>query len=155
MNDSFNLLKNYNAMILNGDIVQNSERDKIIERFQRDDNKYRVLISNPKVGGVGIDLDDKTGKHPRYMYIAPSYMFIDQFQGTGRIHRKDTKSKATIRFVYSREFPWENGILDSMANKSKVARDMILSQNTNILFPGELDEEIERYPGESINNIEN
>ena len=84
------------------------------------------------------------------MYIAPSYMFIDQFQATGRIHRKDTKSKATIRFIYSREFPYEDSIFQSMAEKSKVARDMILSDKmSSIVFPGEINEEIERYPGEN------
>jgi hypothetical protein len=77
------------------------------------------------------------------MFIAPSYMFIDQFQSTGRIYRKNTKSKATIRFVYSREFPYETGIINSMIEKSRVARDMIQSEQ-NVIFPGEIDSIIEK-----------
>ena len=117
--------------------------------YKRQD-QYRVFISNPKVGGLGTDLDDQVGDRPRFMYIAPSYMFIDQFQTTGRIHRKNTKSTATIRFVYSKEFPFETGILNSMAEKSKIARDMVLSNQNSVVFPGELDEEVEGAEGELI-----
>lgn len=143
MIESARQLKKYSPLIMNGDIVKTEDRLKLMEKFQRDDNDYRVFISNPKVGGLGIELDDKIGTHPRFMFIAPSYMFIDQFQATGRIHRKETKSKATIRFVYSREFPYEDSILNSMLLKSLVARDMILQGQSNIIFPGELDQIIE------------
>jgi len=138
------ILKPFNPLKLYG---KTNNRDDVMTKFQADNNEYRVLVSNPKVGGVGIDLDDVIGNRPRIMYIAPSYFFIDQYQATGRIYRKDTKSKAIIRFVYCREFPYETGILNSMANKSCVAKDMILDK-TNILFPGEYDEEIELYENE-------
>jgi len=155
------LLKKYNPLIMNGDIVEDYKRTDIINKFQRDDNEYRVFISNPKVGGVGIDLDDIIGTHPRFMFIAPSYMFIDQFQATGRIHRKNTKSKATIRFIYSREFPYENGILNSMIEKSSIARDISQENQNSIIYPGELIDEFEKTPEEieeiqkEIENIEN
>ena len=149
MLESVKQLEEYGALLMNGDVTKTQDRTKLMEKFQRDDNEYRVFISNPKVGGLGVELDDIYGNRPRYMYIAPSYMFIDQFQATGRIHRKNTKSKATIRFVYSRDFPYEDSILQSMAEKSRVARDMILSDQVNtIIFPGEIPEEIEKYPDE-------
>lgn len=150
MKTASNLLKEYKPLIMNGQ-TSNKERESIIKKFQKDDNEYRVIISNPKVGGMGIDLDDKYGNHLRYMYITPSYFFNDQYQATGRIHRKTTKSKATIRFVYSREFPYETGILNSMALKSSVSRDMITQKQTNVKFPGEYEEEIELTP-EELNN---
>lgn len=148
MQQSAKLLKKYNPLIMNGDTIKTEERTELMDKFQRNDNKYRVFISNPKVGGLGVELDDKHGNHLRYMFIAPSYMFIDQFQATGRIHRKETKSKATIRFIYSREFPWETSLLNSIAEKSKIARDMIDNGNNEIVFPGEYNEEIEKYPDE-------
>lgn len=150
MKESMRQLEKYGPLLMNGDVIKAEERTKLMDKFQQHDNEHRVFISNPKVGGLGVELDDKYGDQPRFMYIAPSYMFIDQFQATGRIHRKETKSKATIRFVYSRDFPYEDSIFQSMAEKSKVARDMLLSSEMNsVIFPGEIDEEIERRPGEN------
>ena len=151
MKESMRQLEKYNPLLMNGDVIKDEDRTELMDKFQQHDNEYRVFISNPKVGGLGVELDDKYGDQPRYMFIAPSYMFIDQFQATGRIHRKETKSKATIRFVYSRDFPYEDSIFQSMAEKSKVARDMILSNDINdVIFPGEIDEDIERLPGEVV-----
>tara|TARA_R110001599_G_scaffold164352_2_gene353803 strand:+ start:2722 stop:4326 length:1605 start_codon:yes stop_codon:yes gene_type:complete len=137
------LLKRYNPLVMNGDVTDENVRTDMMNKFQRNDNKYRVFISNPKVGGLGVELDDKYGHKPRFMFIAPSYMFIDQFQATGRIHRKGTKSKATIRFIYSKDFNYETGILTSMMEKSKVARDMTQANQKDIVFPGELPDETE------------
>jgi len=140
---SRDLLKKYNPLVMNGDVTDEDVRTELMDKFQKDDNEHRVFISNPKVGGLGIELDDKYGNHPRFMFIAPSYMFIDQFQATGRIHRKETKSKATVRFIYSKEFNYETGIINSMVEKSKIARDMTRKNQKDIIFPGELEEEFE------------
>ena len=148
MHESARQLQKYNPLIMNGDVTKSEDRTDMMDRFQADDNECRVFISNPKVGGLGVELDDKHGNHLRYMFIAPSYMFIDQFQATGRIHRKETKSKATIRFIYSREFPWETSLLNSIAEKSRIAKDMLRENTKEVVFPGEYNEEIERYPGE-------
>jgi len=132
-------LKNYNPLKLTGDVTKIKYRDEIMNKFQKADNEYRVLVSNPKVGGSGICLDDIWGNFPRFMYIAPSYFFTDLFQATGRICRETTKSKPTIRFVYSKDFPYETGILNSMAEKSRNARDMISVDQQKITYPGEYD----------------
>lgn len=148
MHEAARQLKRYGVLVMNGDTVKTEDRVAMMDKFQRDDNDYRVFISNPKVGGVGISLEDDIGTRRRFMWLLPSYMFIDQFQATGRIHRKNTKSKATIRFIYSRAFPHETSLLQSMAAKSVVARDMIMENQTNVIFPGELIEKIEKFPGE-------
>ena len=155
MEESVKLLKRFNPLLMNGDIVDNDERERLMKKFQRFDNKYRVFISNPKVGGIGVDLDDQSsgGEHRRYMFIAPSYAFIDQFQATGRIHRQTTTSKATIRFIYSREFCFESSILMSFALKSGVVRDM-LNSSSNVILPGEYDAEIELTDDEKRQNKE-
>jgi Type III restriction enzyme, res subunit len=150
MHDAFEQLKKYNPLILNGDIVEDAKRTEIMNKFQKYDSEYRVLISNPVVGGEGIDLDDTHGDFPRSAYIAPNYMFIAQFQATGRFRRKNTKSEAKIRFIYSRDFPYENGILNSMIEKSYVARGMIQSNQNSIVFPGEIDQDIEKTSEELL-----
>ena len=42
------------------------------------------------------------------MWLAPSYMFIDQFQATGRIHRKNTKIKSHDPFGIFMRFSIRN-----------------------------------------------
>jgi hypothetical protein len=136
------LLARYSPLVMDGSTSE-KQRETMVSAFQRDTGEYRVFISNPKVGGIGIDLDDKFGTRPRIMYVLPSYFFTDQYQATGRIHRVGTKSKASIYFVYSRTFPYETGILNSMANKSLVVKNMVTDEHVDIKFPGEYDEMIE------------
>ena len=136
------LLARYSPLVMDGSTSE-KKRDMIVTSFQKNTNESRVFISNPKVGGIGIDLDDKFGGKERIMYILPSYFFTDEYQTTGRIHRIGTKSKARIYFVYSRAFPYETGILNSMANKSQVVRNMVTEEQANIKFPGEYDELLE------------
>jgi len=136
------VMSRYGVMMMNG-ASSEKQRSDIIGKFQSDNDSYRVLVTNPKVGGIGIDLDDKFGGRERYVYVLPSYFFTDQFQGTGRVHREGTKSKATIRFLYSRACPYETGILHSMAKKSDVLRNMVTKDHNTIRFPGEYDELLE------------
>ena len=137
------LLEKYGSLVMNGDITKDSERTKLIEAFQKPDTEFRVFISNPKVAGVGIDLSDNDGRFRRFTFAAPSYNFIDEWQGTGRSFRMNTKSDAVIRFVYSKAFPYESSILQSIAEKSQVARDMSQENQQGILYPGEIESIIE------------
>lgn len=150
MYDTAKLLAKYNPLILNGDVTDVNKRIEIMDKFQAPNTNHRVCISNPRVGGVGVELDDKHGAFPRVGFIAPNFNFIDQFQCTGRLSRQGTKSDVRIYFVYSREFQYEENILNSMAVKSKVARDMSQSNQMNILYPGELDELVEKTEAEIL-----
>jgi hypothetical protein len=141
-------LAKYNPVVIYGKINKTAERDRLINLFQEDNNNHRVVVTNPKVGGMAIELDDKVGTHPRHTYILPSYFFSDQHQVTGRTWRDGTKSKSTIRFIYSRAFPYESGILDSMAKKSNVVRNMVTEEHEKLIFPGEYEELLELTPDE-------
>ena len=135
------LLEEYGCLILNGEITKDEDRVQIMEAFQKPDTEYRVFISNPKVGGASVSLDDLYGGFKRHTFIAPSYNFIDEWQCCGRSNRLSTKSDSSVKFVYSKAFPYESSILQSIAEKSQVARDM--SQDLTILFPGEIESIIE------------
>ena len=145
------LLANYRPMIMDGS-TNDKQRDQIVAAFQADNDDYRILITNPKVGGVSIDLDDKRGNHPRITNLLPSYFFTDQVQAAARTHREGTKSQSKVRFIYSRAFPYETGILHSMAMKSEVLRNMITQHHIG-KFPGEYQELLEYTPEEVANGI--
>lgn len=99
IDDLDKLLSDFGPLILKGD-TKKKDRDSIIYDFNND-SKSRLIISNIKVGGVGISLHDIVGDFPRYMYISPTYSVIDMMQAIGRIYRNGTKSKATVRIVYT------------------------------------------------------
>jgi hypothetical protein len=132
-------LAEYNPMILTGEIPI-KQRNMIIKLFQTSPY-HRLLICNPKVGGVGISLHDIVGNSPRFMYISPTYSIQDSHQAAGRIYRIGTKSKATIRFVYGNGKNKETGILNALAIKSKILEEV--SGSSGVLFPGQYPNEIE------------
>ena len=125
----------YRCEIIDGD-VSAEERGRIMNDFQRPDEKLRIVTTSTGVGGIGIDLDDKTGNWPRYVLVNPHYNFINQLQAKGRVSRADTKSTPFIRFVYARD--GERKILDNIRSKSSVTRS---SRNINDLtMIGDFDE---------------
>lgn len=127
-------LEDLSPLFLNGK-VKKEERDKIVEKFQENNSDYSLLIVNPKVGGIGIELDDKTGSFPRRAYIIPSYYFIDILQAVGRICRANTKSKAEVRIVESDEFPENTKILTSIISKSSMLKKVTGREKD--LLPGD------------------
>jgi len=72
------------------------EQDRLL--FQK--NKHRVVVSTIKAGGVGIDLHDLDGGHPRVSLISPTWSAQDLVQATGRIHRAGGKSKCLQYVVF-------------------------------------------------------
>jgi superfamily II DNA or RNA helicase len=116
------IMKEYGPLKLTGRDI-GSKRSAIISKFQENNNNHRAFISNLKVGGVGIELDDKHGGHQRFMYIIPTYNFIDSHQATGRIDRNDTLSVPVIRFIYSKDYPYEKSIYNAIRKKNKITRD--------------------------------
>lgn len=137
----------FEAELLYGE-TKKADKTLIINKFQEPNNNLQILISNPRVGGVGIDLDDQDGNHPRHMFIIPHYYFIYIYQSLGRIYRANTKSKATIRFVYSRNFLQEIRILDALAKTSKNLRE--LTNANDIKLPGEYDKYYEDDSGRCV-----
>jgi hypothetical protein len=129
-------LSQYNPLILTGN-KKSYERNDIIDKFQQNNLNHRLLIANPKVGGIGISLDDRDGNFRRYVYINPSYNFNDLHQVTGRVARlATTKSIPVIRFVFCKGSKEELRILDCLIRKSQVARNVIYD-DTNVKFPGD------------------
>lgn len=135
-------LKPFNPVSIHGK-MSIKQRNSNIKSFQENNNRFRILIGIVRVGSVGIDLDDKFGNHPRYMFIIPDYRFLDLYQATGRIYRITTKSKATVRFVYGNKKNTEVRILDNLARKTNVTKNYIVTKDTSP-FPGDLPSFIEK-----------
>lgn len=83
--------------VLHGKQNEN-QRMKIIDDFQS--NKTKLIISNIRVGGVGISLHDIHGDHPRVSIISPSWSAQDTIQTLGRIHRANGKTPVIQKFIF-------------------------------------------------------
>lgn len=96
-----------------------AERKESIDRFQAFDTTTRIMITNAKIGSVGIDLDDKHGEFPRHIIYYPTYSSIDLFQSIGRVRRADTRSAAHVHILFHTisqvQYPRiQNKLLDKM-----------------------------------------
>ena len=141
-------LSEYGAITLYGE-TDMKQRKSVIDRFQDPNSDCQIIIINPTVGGMGISLDDRDGKHPRWMLLMPDYRIMDLVQCTGRINRKSTLSKeeTIIRFVYTKAFKTESRILSSLHRKSEKAR-IVISDRSGIRLPDsyQIDNQIEILP---------
>lgn len=144
MNNCARLLYEFKPAILNGETTS-SERVKILDSFQKNNNDMRVIITHPSVGGVGVCLDDTYGTFPRTQFLSPSYSFIGTCQAMGRVARSSTKSPSKSFLVFCKNLSAENKLLTSMSRKAVTVRAYRASEEnpTSGLYPGEYNEFIE------------
>jgi superfamily II DNA/RNA helicase len=74
---------------IHGDLLP-AQREISRKLFQ--DDQHRVCLAITKAGGVGLDLHDVTGRHPRKAYHLPGFSALDFIQATGRPVRAGAKS---------------------------------------------------------------
>lgn len=135
-------LSEYNPIKFNGS-VSKDERQVLINKYQENNNDYRLFIGNIGASATGIDLDDKYGNHPRYIFASPNFNILDLHQLVYRFKRNDTKSDSVFRYVYVKNNT-EVNILNNLARKSNVMKETLTGQvEGGIKFPGEYENEIE------------
>lgn len=123
MHELVEYLRRFGALLMNFEVT-GPYRDEVINQFQRNNNDHRVLVTSSMVGGVGLDLDDQTGDHPREVYIIPGYKYTSDYQGARRVRRRYTRSDAKVHFVYCSAFPSEKVLLNQI-KKSKVHKESV------------------------------
>lgn len=152
---------NHDFAIIEGSVTK-EKRDDIVRQFQAKNGKIRLLFANIQTVAESIDLDDKYGDQPRKVFISPNYNIIKLFQFTARFARMNSKSTASIRFVYGKcgvghenfdtwylDHIRERSILSALARKSRVLEETLTEHvNAGIKFPGSYDLQCEEdYPG--------
>lgn len=145
-------LQDLKPLVLQGS-TSVKQRTKVLEKFSMPTTEHRVLLCNQGVASTGIDLDDKHGAFPRVCLVSPNYSSITAFQLGHRFHRLDTKSDATVHFVFAlreNKLPSECAdiielkVLDALSRKSEVMRATCDTEMIpDVQFPGEHDEFIE------------
>lgn len=135
--------RQYNPVELTGRTSE-AKRAEAVAAFQAPDYNCRVLIGNPLVGGLSVSLHDTTGLFPRVMYIMPNYRINECHQATGRIFRDGVVGRAKIRFFYGLSGSRENSVLNAIARKGQVMKEVHSEQGAK--FPNEYEDEYEAEP---------
>jgi len=146
ISDLKTLLAEFNPLIITGSQTE-AQRGRIMKSFQLPSAEHRLLIANQSVISTGIDLDDKQGSWPRLCLVSPNYSTITSYQLGHRFQRSDTKSDATVRFLYAKEAgrtkstspeSIELRVLNALSKKSIVMKETTGEQSkAGILFPGD------------------
>lgn len=84
--------------------VEEKGRAEIVELFQKDNNKCRVIVGQMNIISQSISLDDTTGMYRREMYLIPNYQVVPLTQASGRVHRKNTVSNSNVYYIYGKVF---------------------------------------------------
>jgi hypothetical protein len=128
-------LGNYHPVVVNGKVPKH-KRIEILSKFQEDTDECRLVIANMDVLSTGVDLDDKFGGRPRYVFASPNYKTMIIQQMTYRFLRADTKSDTSIDFVYGDCKAEESSILGCLSKKACVMRDASKdSNNDQVMYP--------------------
>jgi len=150
----------YDLLVMEGN-TKEEDRPKILKLFQ-EDPKYRIFLGSIGVAGESLNMDDKVGDQPRKTYIIPDYSIDKAHQASGRTHRGDTKSDATIANVYpkivnpvlaAQKKPVKDSlvklstILTALNRKSGVLKDLTPQQvKDGVKYPGDYPERIYGEP---------
>ena len=136
-------LKEYGSQILRGKIP-GDKRNPIINKFNEPNSEYRVLVANMKIVNCGLNLDDRHGDYPRFVYGSASYFFIECHQFSGRFVRgKETMSDVKFRFVYGLVSKLEKSILKALSSHTDVCLRTLKKQvEKGVKFPGDYEDDI-------------
>jgi len=135
--------ENFRIIELTGRVPE-AKRWEGVKLFNQDNDEYRLIIANPIVGGVSLNLQDKTGYRSRKTYIIPGYRVNESHQATMRTFREGLIGTAYVRFVYglSNKGIEESKILTAMNRKGGVMRKVLAEQD--MIFPDQYQNEYER-----------
>lgn len=81
-------------------LIHGNQKDREEQRLRFQENRTKLALVTMQAGGVGIDLDDQTGVHPRVALLSPSFNAVDLKQALGRTNRASSKSPAVQKLVY-------------------------------------------------------
>ncbi|SNW62802.1 DEAD/SNF2 helicase [Orpheovirus IHUMI-LCC2] len=127
--------KSYNPIVLVGKVAA-KQRSILIKEFNNNKNK-RLMIANLAVISKGVSLHDVVGDSPRHMLVIPDYRIILMHQVTRRIYRDGQQSDAVVSYVYTKAHRSEAKVLDNLAKKSEVLKELRDEKLEDILYPSE------------------
>jgi hypothetical protein len=134
-------LKDLNPLIMRGS-TSLPKREDILEKFNRHDNEFSLLVSMTSVICKGSSLHDTHGDFPRICLISPNYKVADMHQASFRFHRLGTMSDSFVHYVYGKSDSKESSILRTIRRASPQMKAAVHHQNElkeDIKFPGEHD----------------
>lgn len=131
-------LKPYGVLILKGG-MSIQKKSFSIREFHNNPEK-RVFLVGLRVGGTGLNLQDVHGRRPRYLFMNPTYFFLDMCQAAGRTYRVGAKSDSELRVIHNKDVNIAQ-IISNIRQKSKVGKDTLALASLHAVLPSEYPEE--------------
>jgi len=116
--EEFNTKKTAGALFIHGGIV-GTERLKVLSEWDKN-SIYQVLVAQINVIQEGIDLDDVTGEHPRFLIVSPSFKVISMNQALGRCYRPGRTTGVVTVYVWYSFDDREKRMLENAKNREDV-----------------------------------
>jgi hypothetical protein len=131
-----NLLSDFNPIKVTGGVPRKN-RPALFDEFRTSETR-RLLLANNTVICEGVSLHDTVGNRPNKVLIAPDYDLIKTHQITQRFYRVGIMSDVEIYQVYSKGVEIEQSIMNAMALKAPVLKELVPQQvEDGTIFPGE------------------
>ncbi len=131
--------------------VKEKEREGRIIKFNTDPES-RVIIGNLTMMGESLNLQDKVGDSPRYMFKSATFRADLDDQASRRIYRLGSMSDVYIRNVFIEGCEIEAKIVDAIQRKTEIMKECLPKQKASgRLFPGDL--KFERENGEIVDEL--
>ena len=97
--------------------TETEDRETAVASFLDPDNKVRFFVSNPRAGGVGLNLQ---GNCSTVVYYSNSFSALDRWQSEDRSHRIGTHKNVTYIDMIAKGTV-DRKILGVLRNKKEVA----------------------------------
>ena len=119
--------------VLSGKMTAQQQEATIVEFMS---GRCSLLVANLEVGGEGLNLQDRIGDRPRWVFVLPNNHATQLIQGLSRFYRQDTRSDVVVRLVYcrsknrfGRDVKRERCMLENHKRKDRVWRDLMPEQS--------------------------
>lgn len=134
--------------ILGKSSIPDKRRVKLIDDFNNQAD-IRYFIATYATFAPSINLQDKTGRHPRYSFLAPTTRFTNLDQAAGRSWRPKACSDSFVRMVFVEGLEEELALFDSLCRRKAIQDKHDLGKLQRPPLPGEYTMKLDRT-GEEI-----
>ncbi len=128
--------------------IPDKRRVKVIDQFN-EASDVRYFIGTYSSYAPSINLQDKSGKHPRYTFLVPTTRFTNLDQAAGRTWRPKAGSDSYVRMVFVEGLEEELTLLDRLCRRKAMQDKHDLGKIQRPPLPGEYTMRLDRT-GEEI-----
>lgn len=135
--------KPYIKGILAKSSIPDKRRVRLLNDFNHNKD-VRYFIGTYATYAASINLQDKSGKHPRHTFLAPTTKFTNLDQAAGRCWRPKAMSDSYVRMVFVEGLEEELALIDRLCRRKAIQDKYDLGKLVRPPLPGEYTMRLDR-----------